>query len=122
MKILLMGLSVLAGLLTGLLYDLQIPMLAIGAVKFSGPALAATLSVMTIMASGLLGISMILERMERLSSRDRGTWALAHQSNGPRFGMLDGGKSDHEASPITITATRRLPVIDLANLELRAER
>lgn len=122
MKFVLLGLSILAGLLTGLLYDLQLPMLAIGAIKFSGPALATTLSVMIIMASGLLGISMILERMERLSHRDRGGWTYAHQTNGPRFGLLDGGKSDQEPSSITIAPTRRLPTVDLANLELRAER
>mgnify|MGYP003353956549 CR=1 FL=1 len=48
--------------------------------------------------------------------------AYAHQSSGPRFGLLDGGKSEQEPKPMTISAPRRLPVIDLANLDLRAER
>ena len=122
MKILMFGLSILLGALTGLLYDLQIPVLALGALKFTGPALAATLTVSLLLAISLIGISMILGRLDRLSIKTANGLAFNSNPTVERFGLFDGAKTNEPNATKAISATRRLPVIDLTNFELRAER
>lgn len=122
MKLLILALSALLGTFVGLLYDLQMPALALGTLKLSGPALATSLSVSLILASGLIGLMMISMRIDRIATRPNSPIIFEAASVTPRLTMPEPRLIETTSALNPIPMPQRPQNINLSNLELRAER
>ena len=122
MKMLILSLSATFGTLSGLFYDIHNPVISLATVSLSGPAIATAMAVFIITASLFLGLQAIQSRLETLITLQRRPSEPMHDIELPGISRLVAERAVPREAFAVNRERAKFPVIDLHNLDLRAER